>query len=108
MDLEMACLVTLLIVIITGKVFSAQYLIWVLPLAAYVGQTNRSRWMFFWALLGILTSAIYPIIYSKAPIMLLVPYIPQFYLMTVVRNCLLLGFIVSMLISRSCHVMRDT
>lgn len=53
MDLAMACLVTLLIVIITGKVFSAQYLIWVLPLAAYVGQTNRSRWMFFWALLGI-------------------------------------------------------
>ena len=102
MDLAMACLVTLLIVIITGKVFSAQYLIWVIPLAAYVGQTNRSRWMLFWALLGILTSGIYPIIYYKVSNMFLVPYIPQFYPTTAVRNCLLLGFIVSMLISRSC------
>ena len=58
--------------------------------------------MFFWALLGILTSGIYPIIYYKVSNIFLVPYIPQFYPMTVVRNCLLLGFIVSMLISRSC------
>ncbi|HWS83652.1 MAG TPA: hypothetical protein VN207_05275, partial [Ktedonobacteraceae bacterium] len=101
MDLAMACLVTLLIVIITGKVFSAQFLIWVFPLAAYVGQ-SRSRWLFFWALLGVLTSEIYPIMYYKLANFFLVPYIPQFYPVTAVRNCLLLGFILFVLISRSC------
>ena len=46
-DLAMACLLTLLIVIVTGKVFSTQYLIWVIPLAAYVGQDKR-WWLLFW------------------------------------------------------------
>jgi hypothetical protein len=98
-DLAMACLLTLLIVMVTGKVFSPQYLIWVIPLAAYVGQSSR-RWLLFWTLVGLLTSWIYPYIYHMASI-LQVPYIPLFYPVTTVRNFLLLGFILVMLISRS-------
>ena len=46
-DLAMACLLTLLIVLVTAKVFSPQYLLWVIPLVAYVGQTHR-WWLLFW------------------------------------------------------------
>src|SRR5215469_10539791 len=61
-DLPMACLFTLLIVIVTGKVFSPQYLIWVAPLIAYVGQA-RWKWLISWCSVSILTLIIFPFIY---------------------------------------------
>ena len=105
MDLAMTCLLTLLIVMVTGKVFSTQYLIWVLPLAAYVGQSDR-LWLLFWTLVGLLTTSIFPYLYDNlAPYKFLALYVPLHLpllsLVPAVRNFLLLGFILSVLISRS-------
>jgi hypothetical protein len=99
LDLAMTCLLTLLTVIITNKVFSPQYLIWVVPLAAYVGQGNR-RWLLFWTAIGLLTSWVYPYIYTMGSGPLLVPSNLLFYPVTTTRNFLLLGFILTLLASR--------
>ncbi|HEX3642285.1 MAG TPA: glycosyltransferase family 87 protein, partial [Ktedonobacteraceae bacterium] len=96
-DLAMTCLLTLLVVLMTGKVFSTQYLLWVIPLVAYVGQSNR-WWLLCWTLIAfvsswtlimLLTRGIYPHI----TVLLDTP------LFSTIRNFLLLGFILSKLVS---------
>lgn len=90
-DLGRAMLLSLLIVIITGKVFSPQYLIWIIPLLAYTGQADR-RWLLSWGVIMILTVWIYPHIYRLTNI-LNVPYHPLFFPVTVARNLLFLAWI---------------
>ncbi len=96
-DLATASLLTLLILMVTGKVFSPQYLIWVAPLVAYVGEADY-RWLISWSVIGGLTTWIYPYIYNMTKALLKVPYLPLFFPVTTVRNFLLLGFVVILLI----------
>lgn len=99
-DLATASLLTLLILVFTNKVFSPQYLIWVAPFVAYVGQAKR-RWLLSWGLISALTTFIYPYIYYMTHNLLDVPLIPLFFPSTTLRNFLLLGFILYLLVSYS-------
>jgi hypothetical protein len=95
-DLATTSLLTLLVVIVTGKVFSPQYLIWVIPLVAYVGESKR-WWIVIWCLIGLLTSWIYPYIYRMTHNIEKVPYLLPFFPATTARNILLAAFVVSLL-----------
>jgi hypothetical protein len=96
-QLAAASLFTLLIVMITGKVFSPQYLIWVAPLVAYVGETDL-KWLLSWSGIGLLTTWIYPNIYIMTPRLSDVPLLPVFFPVTTARNFLLFGFVLALLI----------
>ncbi len=85
-DLPMACLLTLLILLVTGKVFSPQYLIWVAPLVAYVGQDNW-KWLVSWASVSILTLIIFPFMYAN------IVYIKTYYPVILVRDWLILAVV---------------
>ncbi|SRR6266496_990165 len=99
-ELSTSMLLTLLIVMVTGKVFSPQYLIWVVPLVASIGGSNL-RWIVPWAAIGALTTFIYPFIYnmSASGSIMGVPSVPWFYPVTTLRNFILFGFVLAILIS---------
>jgi hypothetical protein len=94
-DLATATVLVLLLVMITGKVFSPQYLIWILPLVAYVGESDW-RWVMCWGVIGLLTTWIYPTIYTMVPL-IHVAEVPAFYPVVTTRNLVLLGFIIWLL-----------
>jgi hypothetical protein len=99
--LAQSSLLILLIIICTGKVFSAQYLIWVAPLMAYVSRGNK-KWLIGWSSISLLTTLIYPFLYER-PNFPFGAYLPDFYLTVFVRNALLLGFLCALLCSVSRH-----
>ena len=88
--LALTFLLTLLVVIVTGKVFSAQYLIWVTPFVAYVGGWNR-KWLLSWGCISLVTTLIYPFLYNRVRYTF-GPILPDFYTTIFVRNSLLLLF----------------
>jgi hypothetical protein len=90
-DLPMACLLTLLILLITGKVFSPQYLIWVAPLVAYVGKCDW-KWLVSWGSVSVLTTIIFPFMYVS------LGYIHDYYAVILVRDLLVLGIVCVLLI----------
>jgi len=95
LDIYTASLLTVLIIVITGKVFSPQYLIWLAPLVAFVGQANWN-WLMTWGVIGLLTTWIYPNMYNSVPLKY-VPLLPTFYPVVFVRDLLIFGFIIILL-----------
>jgi hypothetical protein len=95
-DIAVSTLLTLLVVIVTGKVFSPQYLIWIIPLLAYAGQADR-RWLVPWLVICLLTTWVYPYIYLLTNVVN-VPHIPTFYPVVTIRNILLFAFTLALLV----------
>jgi len=88
LDLVTASLLALLIIMITGKVFSPQYLIWVTPLIAYIGGT-RWKWLITWVSVGSLTTWIWPYHYSVLQ--------PLFYPALLARNLIIVAMVIVLL-----------
>jgi hypothetical protein len=80
-----AFIACLCVVLVTNKIFSPQYLIWVLPLVAYIAGLEA-----VWVAIGLLTTLIYPFLYFAVPHIRLVAYVPLFLPAVAVRNVLLL------------------
>ena len=85
-DIYRASLLMLLIILATGKVFSAQYIIWVTPLVAYEGKCNW-KWLMSWGSICLLTTIIFPYMYAD------LDYVKAYYFVILVRNGMLLAFL---------------
>jgi hypothetical protein len=64
LDLIQTIIALTLVFISTGKVFSPQYLIWLIPLLAYAGAFTKF-WTIMWGTISFLTSFIYIVFYSQ-------------------------------------------
>lgn len=63
LSLGQAMIALLCLLIGTGKIFSPQYLIWLIPFVAYVGAARI--WLYGWGAISLLTTAIYIAYYSQ-------------------------------------------
>ncbi|MDD5368862.1 MAG: glycosyltransferase family 87 protein [Anaerolineaceae bacterium] len=94
-DLVQAAAGILLLLLATGKVFSPQYLIWLAPLLAYAGSSRRI-WLLSWGSIAIFTTLIYAF-YGLSLNVELLPSIPGFMQLVLVRNSLLVFLVVAYL-----------
>lgn len=100
LSLSRAMLATLCIVVASNKVFSAQYLIWLVPLAAEVDGFSL-----LWVAICVLTTYEYPIIYNTAHNGWAVAYNTKYLVVVALRNALLLVATVRAAIGGSGKVM---
>ena len=63
MSFLQAWVAALMLLIVTGKVFSPQYLLWLMPLMAISAPSNRRVWL-TWIGICLLTTLIYPVYYG--------------------------------------------
>ncbi|HET8846952.1 MAG TPA: hypothetical protein VFN35_36145 [Ktedonobacteraceae bacterium] len=95
------------VLLVTGKVFSPQYLIWLFPLLAYISarrKTTRLE-MLGWLLVSVLTTFIYVVYYSQLAhpesAAATVQTLPGFFEMVALRNLLLLVTVLCFLLRNS-------
>ena len=88
LDFTQAAIGLLLVFITTGKVFSPQYLIWLMPLLAYAGVFD-AFWIFCWGAASVLTTYVYTYLYTR-PVTDIrdVPLLPGFMETVGIRNAL--------------------
>ncbi len=85
LSLGQAFVASIALVLVTNKLLSPQYLMWVLPLVAYVEGFDL-----LWLVICALTTLIFPFIYQTRHPILTVPANPAFLPTIAVRNLLLL------------------
>ncbi len=91
-DLAQTFIALLLLFIATGKVFSPQYLIWLIPLLAYVGAFD-GLWALLWGTLSALTMVMFIFYYSRLSLnhgntQVLLESLHGFFEILIVRNTL--------------------
>jgi len=96
LSLARAAVVSLCLLLISGKVLSAQYLIWLLPVAAIAGGFGP-----WWIAIAVLTSVEYPLLfpYSKGIPPLSDWLVRAFLLDIAIRNALLVALTLRLLFS---------
>lgn len=87
LDVAQASIAVLMVFVATGKVFSPQYLIWLMPLLAYSCGPSIF-WLVSWGSVSLLTTIIYPYLYTRTPAILAVPYVPGFLQAIAIRDTL--------------------
>ena len=87
LDLVQTFIALHLVFIAAGKVFSPQYLIWLMPLLAYASAID-GFWLVCWGSISLLTTIIYPYLYTRTTNVLLVQYVPGFIQTVAVRDFL--------------------
>jgi hypothetical protein len=66
LDIVQASIALMLVFLATGKTFSPQYLMWLIPLLAYAGAFSRF-WLCCWGIVSLLTAILYIFFYSQLP-----------------------------------------
>jgi hypothetical protein len=89
LDVVQSFIALLLVFIVAGKVFSPQYLIWLMPLLAYASSLDLI-WLFWWGSISLLTTIIYPYLYTRTTNILHVQNVPGFVQAVAVRDALFL------------------
>ncbi len=87
LDITQTSIALLLVFIATGKIFSPQYIIWLMPLLAYAGAFD-TFWLLVWVSLSALTTLILTYLYTRPVDPLLIPYTPGFFETVTLRNAL--------------------
>ena len=87
-DITQTAIAILLVSIVTGKVFSPQYLIWLMPLLAYAGAFDI-LWNILWGVISLLTTYTLIFLYTK-PVTDIrdIPLLPGFFETISIRNAL--------------------
>jgi hypothetical protein len=98
MDLLQASVAALLVLVATSKVFSPQYILWLIPLLAFSATANRRVWL-FWGGISFLTTLIFPIYYSINAVLNSPSPAPGFLPVILLRDILFLFFVTAYLVN---------